>query len=234
MTTTRVLVAPDKFKGSLTGIEAARLISQGVHRADSHAEVSAHPVADGGEGTLQAVVRAGYRWIPARASGPLGGPVETGFAERGGHAVVELADACGLAKLPNAQPDPLRATSHGVGEMIPAAREHGCTSMTLAVGGSASTDGGAGMLQALGVHLLDEDGAELPPGGGAALARQHHVPALALTGRCDLNTAQLREMGFENAWQLRALEPDLDSCLRHAHALLPKLATTAYTWWRSR
>ncbi|QGK70711.1 glycerate kinase [Allosaccharopolyspora coralli] len=164
----RVLVAPDKFKGSLTARAAARLIARGIGTVDNNrATTTACPVADGGEGTLDAVLNAGFRHVPVRASGPLGNPVDTGFAVRDSHAVVELADICGWQRLPVTGPAPLLASSYGVGEVMSAAFDHGCDRITLAVGGSASTDGGAGMLQALGARLLDSTGRELSAGGGA-------------------------------------------------------------------
>ncbi|NHD16163.1 MULTISPECIES: glycerate kinase [unclassified Actinopolyspora] len=166
MRSPRVLVAPDKFKGSVTGVEAARLIADGVLRADPAAEVHTHPIADGGDGTLDAMLNTGYRWVPARARDAIGRPIETGFAENRGHAVIELATICGLQKAPEPL-DPLAACSSGVGDVILAASEFGCDTITLALGGSASTDGGAGMLRALGVRLLDDSGEELPFGGGA-------------------------------------------------------------------
>ncbi|GAA3232740.1 glycerate kinase [Pseudonocardia petroleophila] len=174
-----ILVAPDKFKGSATAAEAARHLAAGVRDAGRHAVEL--PVADGGEGTLDAAVAAGFRPVPATVSGPTGAPVRTGVAIRHGTAVVELAAASGLAHLTDG-PAPLRATSRGTGELVAAALDAGATTVVLGVGGSACTDGGAGMLSALGARLLDADGAALPD-GGAALAHLHRVDLSGLDRR---------------------------------------------------
>jgi len=162
-----VIVAPDKFKGSLRASEVAAHVAAGLQAAVPGVEVVRIPVADGGDGTLDATAAAGYRLVSVRVSGPTGAPVDTGYAVRDETAVVELADACGLHRLPGGRLAPLAASSVGVGEVLRAVLDAGCPRVVLGVGGSASTDGGAGMLTALGARLLDADGAELPPGGGA-------------------------------------------------------------------
>jgi len=164
-----VLVAPDKFKGSLRASEVAAHVAAGLAAAVPDVEVVRVPVADGGDGTLDAAAGAGYRLVPVRVSGPTGAPVESAYAVRDEVAVVELADACGLDRLPGGTLAPLTASSAGVGEVLRAALDSGCSRVVLGVGGSASTDGGAGMLTALGARLLDAGGSELPPGGGALL-----------------------------------------------------------------
>jgi glycerate kinase len=168
--TGHVVLACDKFKGSLTALDVAQWLARGV--ADVRPDLATRrvPVADGGEGTLAAAITAGFRRVPVRASGPTGEPVDTAYAVRGDTAVVELADACGLSRLPGGTPAPLTASSRGAGEVLSAALDAGVAHVVLGVGGSASTDGGAGLLAALGGRLLDRDGRELP-GGGAALAR---------------------------------------------------------------
>ncbi len=123
------------------------------------------PVADGGDGTLDAAIAAGYRWVPVRVSGPTGAAVDSGYAVLDGTAVVELADACGLGRLPGGRLAPMTSSTHGYGEIIAAALESGCRRIVLGVGGSAGTDGGAGMLTALGARLLDATGLAIPPGG---------------------------------------------------------------------
>jgi glycerate kinase len=163
-----VLVAPDKFKGSLTAAEVARHIAAGLRRvAGDGLTIACVPVADGGDGTLDAAIAAGFERVPVRASGPTGEPVDTAYGRRGELAVVELASVCGLELLPGGRPDPLGASSFGVGEVIGAALDAGGTQIILGVGGSASTDGGAGLLQALGARVYDRAGAPLPRGGGA-------------------------------------------------------------------
>ncbi len=162
-----VLLAPDKFKGSLRASEVAAAVAAGLREAAPGVPTVTVPVADGGDGTLDAATAAGYRLVPCRVAGPTGDPVDTGYAVRDGVAVVELADACGLNRLPTGHLAPLTATSAGFGQVIAAALEAGCHRVVLGVGGSASTDGGAGMLTALGARLLDDTGADLPAGGGA-------------------------------------------------------------------
>ncbi len=161
-----VLLAPDKFKGSLTAAEVADAVAAGMARAGA-LRVVRLPVADGGDGTVAAAVAAGFDRVPVTATGPTGRPVATAWARRGRTAVVELADACGLVRLPDGVPDPVRASSRGLGEVVRAAVEAGCTDVVVGIGGSASTDGGAGMLAALGARLTDGHGGDLAAGGGA-------------------------------------------------------------------
>jgi len=163
-----VLIAPDKFKGSLSAPQVAAHVAAGLRRAVSGIDVREVPIADGGDGTLDAALAAGFERVPVTASGPTGEPVATGYARRGDTAVVELADVSGLARLPGRRV-PLTATSYGTGEVIRAALDDGCRTIVLGLGGSACTDGGAGMAAALGMRLLDAHGDELGP-GGAALA----------------------------------------------------------------
>ena len=182
----RVVVAPDKFKGSLTAREVAARVAAGIGAEAPGVDVVQVPVADGGDGTLDAAIAAGFTKVEVRAQGPTGEPVTTAFAARDGVAVVEMADVSGLALLMPDRLDALGAGSYGTGEVIRAALDHGCREIVLGIGGSASTDGGAGMLQALGARLSDADGRELGP-GGAALAGLERLdlaglhPALAET-----------------------------------------------------
>jgi glycerate 2-kinase len=162
----RVLVAPDKFKGSLTAAQVAEHVAAGLNSAAPGVLVDRLPVADGGDGTVEAAISAGYRRVPVRAAGPTGEAVDTAYAERAGVAVVELADVSGLRRLPGGRLAPLVASSHGTGEVLRAALDAGCDRVVLGVGGSASTDGGAGMVEALGARLLDGQGQPLPRGGG--------------------------------------------------------------------
>lgn len=161
-----VVVAPDKFKGSLTGAQVAAAIEAGVRTALPEARTVVVPVADGGEGTLAAAVECGFTRHHATVTGPTGEPVRAAFGIKGQMAIVEMAEASGLDRLPGGTPDPLGASSLGTGELIIAALDAGATQIILGVGGSACTDGGAGMLQGLGVRLLDAQGAENPRGGG--------------------------------------------------------------------
>lgn len=161
-----VLIASDKFKGSLTAEQVAAAVGAGIRRVRADAEVSVVPVADGGDGTVAAFLAAGFEAVPVRATGPTGEPVATGYARRGDLAVVEMADVSGLARLATG-PAPLRATSRGTGEVVAAALDAGCRRLVLGIGGSASTDGGAGLVQALGAGLRDAGGHHLGDGGGA-------------------------------------------------------------------
>lgn len=163
----RVVVAADKFKGSLSSARVGEHLRRGILATAPNCDVVVVPMADGGEGTLDAALAAGYTLHEMTAHGPLGEPVTAHFAMRGDEAVIELARATGLELIPVDQRDPLVASSRGTGDLIRAALDAGAKIITLAVGGSASTDGGAGMLTALGARVLDESGVEVPPGGGA-------------------------------------------------------------------
>lgn len=165
--TLRVLIAPDKFKGSLTAAEVATAVATGLATELPDAELITLPVADGGEGTVAAALGAAFTARTVGVEGPLGDPVQATIAVRGTKAVVELAAASGLELMDSPTPDrALRASSHGTGQLIKAALDAGCEEIILGVGGSACTDGGAGLLTALGVRLLDDSGRAVPPGGG--------------------------------------------------------------------
>src|SRR5947208_3206200 len=177
-----ILLAPQALKGSLTAAETVQALAQGVRAAVPDAQVIELPIADGGEGTVEAMVAAtGGTIIPVTVTGPLGEPVaaffrilgEAGSAER--TAVIEMAAASGLPLVPPERRDPRITTTWGTGELIRHALDRGCRRLLIGIGGSATNDGGAGMAQALGAHLLDEQGQELPPGGLALqnLARIH-------------------------------------------------------------
>jgi glycerate 2-kinase len=179
----RVVVAPDKFKGSLAASEVAARVAAGLAAGGFAGEAELLPVADGGDGTVAAAVSAGFRRVEIGVRGPVGKNVTASYALRGDTAVIEAAQARGLTLLPPGCLAPLTATSRGVGELILTARRMGAKRIVLGVGGVATTDGGAGMLQALGARLTDVKGRELPP-GGADLAR---LAALDLSGLRDLS-----------------------------------------------
>lgn len=164
--TQRVLIAADKFKGSLTAVEVAQRVTAGLRRIVPGADVEALPVADGGDGTVAAAVAAGFERHERKVAGPLGQEVTAAFALRGDTAVVEMAEASGLQRLPRGVFAPLTASTYGSGELLRAALDAGARTIVFGVGGSATTDGGAGMLSALGARLLDADGEPVPPGGG--------------------------------------------------------------------
>lgn len=163
-----VLIAPDKFKGSLTAPEAADAMRRGVLDVVPDATVTTMPVADGGDGTVDVFVNAGATPHGRTVTGPLGDPVRAHFAIRSATAIVEAAQACGLALVPEPSPETaLAADTRGVAELVLAAVEAGAGRVVLGVGGSASTDGGSGLARGLGARLLDAGGRDLSPGGGS-------------------------------------------------------------------
>ncbi len=199
-----VVIACDKFKGSLTASEVVEAIRTGIAAAAPEREVRAVLVADGGDGTLAAAESVGFRHVPLTVAGPTGSPNVSGYAVRAGTAVIELADACGIVHLPGGVKAPLTATSRGLGEVLAAALDDpSVTSVVMGIGGSASNDGGAGMLAALGARLRDADCRELPDGGGALvelaaldLSGLHlRLREVSLTVACDVNNPLLGETG---------------------------------------
>ena len=169
----KIVVAPNSFKGSLSATQAAKAIASGARQAIPGAEVVEIPVADGGEGTAEALVSANqgtYGWV--NVEGPLGAPVlaSYGLIQGGRTAALELASASGYSLVPAARRDIRLASTYGFGQLLDTARRTGAGSLIAGIGGSATNDAGAGMAQALGARLLDASGKDLPR-GGAALAR---------------------------------------------------------------
>jgi glycerate 2-kinase len=224
----KVIVAADKFKGSLSAAEVGAHLATGLYEARPGITVVQLPVADGGEGTVAAALSAGFRFVRVVAEGPTGQRVETGYAEREGVAIVEMADVSGLCLLSGDQLAPLTASSYGTGEVLKAALDAGSRRVVLGVGGSACTDGGAGMVQALGARVLDKTGRELAR-GGALLAGAHQLkldalhPALSETElvlACDVNNPLLGSRGAAAVYgpQKGASDADvkqLDRALSH-------------------
>jgi glycerate kinase len=182
----RAVVAADKFKGSLTAAEVGARVVAGLTRGGFAGEVVSLPVADGGGGTVAAALAAGFGLVEREVHGQAGETVTAAYALRDATAVIEAAQACGLTLLSARSLAPLTATSYGVGELILDAWRAGARRIVLGVGGVATTDGGAGLLQALGARLADESGQELPPGGGAL----DQLAALDLAGLHDLPDAE--------------------------------------------
>ena len=182
-----VLVSPDKFKGSLSAPDVARHIATGLHRARPAVPIVLLPVADGGDGTVDAAVSAGWKRVELEVLGPTGRPVTASIAISEQTALVELAEASGLRHLPDGKPQPLTASTFGTGQLVAEAVRMGMRRIVLGLGGSAGTDGGAGIVQALGGRLLDALGRPLPP-GGAALRTLH---ALDLRGMLDLSRIEV-------------------------------------------
>ncbi len=180
-----IIIAPDSFKGSLSATEATEAIRQGIRAVLPEAETVGLPLADGGEGTVEALVNATHgRFLTTTVTGPLGEPVEARWGILGDDvtAVVEMAAASGLTLVPTEERNPLITTTYGTGELIRAALEAGCTKLLIGIGGSATNDGGAGMAQALGAELLDADGQPIGR-GGAALANLEKIRTDGMEGR---------------------------------------------------
>jgi glycerate kinase len=169
----RVVLASDKFKGSLTARQVAESLAAGMQDVLPRLETVIFPVADGGDGTVAAAVSAGYDKIIVDAVGPTGEPVPAPYALHGNRAVVELAAVVGLSALPGGRLEPLGSSTYGLGLVIADAIRQRATTIVLGLGGSASTDGGAGMVQALGARLLDASGHDLPRSGAALVDLAH-------------------------------------------------------------
>ena len=180
----RVVIAPQEFKGSLTAVQTAQAMADGLRRALPDADLILVPMADGGPGTVEALVTVkSGRWLKTTVRNPLGSPVEAAWGiVDGDTAVIEMAAASGLVLVPEGQRDPRVASTYGTGQIIAAALAVGCRRIIVGVGGSATNDGGAGVAQALGARLLDDAGQGLPP-GGAALARLARIDVSGLDPR---------------------------------------------------
>jgi glycerate kinase len=168
----KIIVAPNSFKGSLSATQAAKAIARGVREVFPDAEVVEIPIADGGEGTVEALVSANkgrYEWVDVE--GPLGDPVLASFGliDGGKTAVAELASASGYVLVSPAMRDPRKTSTYGFGQLLEAARNSGAKSVIAGIGSSATNDGGVGMAQALGYRFLDAEGVDLPRGGAALL-----------------------------------------------------------------
>jgi glycerate kinase len=179
----KVLLAPDKFRGSLSAPDVCQAMAEGVRRAVPTAEIRSLPLADGGEGTLDALLaHSGGRTVPAAVEDPLGRPIraEFGLSGDGRTAYVETAAAAGLRLLKPAERDALRASTYGLGQLVAAALDAGARRVVLGLGGSATTDGGTGLAAALGVRFLDESGAAITRPCGGTLAQIARIDASGL------------------------------------------------------
>src|SRR5579862_3802909 len=163
-TSRKVVIAPDKFKGSLTATEAARAIARGVLIGVPRTECALCPMADGGEGTVDVFLERGAVRKVTRVCGPLGAPVDAIFALNGDTAILEMARASGLGLLEPSQYDPIHTDTFGTGELIRAALDVGAKHLIVGIGGSSTNDAGTGMLRALGVRFLDEHGRDIEGG----------------------------------------------------------------------
>ncbi len=163
----KAVIAIDSLKGSLSSIEAGQAIAEGIKKADAKAEVVIRPLADGGEGTVEALVCGMNGTLQhVKVTGPLGEPVvcEYGIIDETKTAVIEMSGAAGITLVPDTKKNPLYTTTYGVGEVIRDAIEKGCRRFIVGIGGSATNDGGIGMLQALGYGFLNKDGQQVPFG----------------------------------------------------------------------
>lgn len=226
----KVAIMMDSFKGNLTSMEAAAFVSEGVLRVFPEAEIHTLPVADGGEGTVDALtIPLGGRKELATVRDPLGREISAPFGVLpNGDAVLEMAAASGIGLLKPEEYAPLLTSSYGTGQLLAAALEKGCQRIFIGIGGSATNDGGAGMARALGVRFLDASGQELPE-GGAALAQLHHIdisglhPGLAkaeIIVACDVDNPLCGSEGASLVYGKQkgaSLEEQvlLDSCLAH-------------------
>jgi len=218
----RIVCAPDSFKESMTALEAARAMAEGVRRVLPDAVCDLVPMADGGEGTVQALIDGlGGELVEAPCHDPLGRDIMAsyGYVESRRLAVVEMAAASGLGLVPPEERDVLTASSSGTGELIMDALDRGARHFIIGVGGSATNDAGSGLFTALGVRFLDMQGEELPPGGGA-LQRLASIDASGLDPRlaaceidvaCDVDNPLLGESGATAVFgpQKGATTPDI-------------------------
>ncbi|WP_099140883.1 glycerate kinase [Xenorhabdus kozodoii] len=227
----KIVIAPDSFKESLSALQVAQAIERGFKEIYPQADYIKLPMADGGEGTVESLVAAtGGKRIVCTVTDPLGQPVDAffGLLGDGKTAVIEMAAASGLHLVPMAQRNPLITTSYGTGELILAALEQGAHKLVIGIGGSATNDGGAGMMQALGATLLDGDGRILPF-GGAALTRLERIDLTHLDPRlrqielivaCDVDNPLCGELGASAVFgPQKGATPEmvksLDSALHH-------------------
>ena len=188
----KIVIAVDSFKGSLTSLEAGHAVAEGIRRVYPDAEILVRPLADGGEGTVDALTSGmGGRLRTLPVEGPLGESVSCAYGIIGGTAVIEMAAAAGLPLVPPALRDPMNTSTYGVGQVIADAMEQGCRRFLVGIGGSATNDGGAGMLQALGFRLTDADGGDIPRGakGLAHLAHIDAAHALPALSQCTFRVA---------------------------------------------
>ena len=181
----RIIVAPDSFKGSVSALGVAEAMERGIHAVFPEADVIKVPIADGGEGTVEALVAAtAGRLMHTRVRGPMGEPLNAhwGVSGDGSTAFIEMASASGLPLVPKERRDPRIASTFGTGELMKAALDAGLRRLVVGIGGSATNDGGTGMARALGARFLDAEGRDLPE-GGAALARLARIDLSGLDPR---------------------------------------------------
>ncbi|MBX6394296.1 MAG: glycerate kinase [Alicyclobacillaceae bacterium] len=234
----RIVIAPDSYKGCLSAAQVAAAMARAVRDVWPEADTDEIPMADGGEGTVEALVAAtGGRLVHRQVTGPLGEPVHAAFGILGDNrtAVIEMAQASGLPLVPPSRRDPGATTTYGTGELIRAALDEGCQTFIIGLGGSATNDAGAGMLQALGGRILDGEGRDLPP-GGAHLARAAAIDLSGLDPRlsrvhiraaCDVDNPLCGPKGASAVFgPQKGASPEqvaeLDKALAHFGALMER------------
>lgn len=234
----KIVIAPDSYKESLPASEVAQAIEQGFREIFPEAQYVKVPVADGGEGTVEAMIAATQGVAKtSRVTGPLGETVEAqwGISGDGVTAFIEMAAASGLALVPLAQRNPLQTTSRGTGELILQALEHGAKNIIIGIGGSATNDGGAGMVQALGARLSDANGKEIAPGGAGLISLNSidisgldpRLAACTLRVACDVTNPLTGELGASRVFgpqkgASEAMIVELDRHLAHYADVIKK------------
>jgi glycerate kinase len=233
----KIVIAPDSYKGSLTAKEACAAMKRGALKAVPDAEVITVPMSDGGEGTARSLVDSlGGAIVECEVKNPLGAPVTASYGLLGdGTAVIEMAEASGLTLIGKEQRNPMAATTYGTGELIKDALGRGCRNFILAIGGSATNDGGAGMAQALGFSLLDGTGRQISF-GGAGLAEIDRIDKGSADSRigesrftvaCDVDNPLCGENGASNVFgPQKGATPEmiriLDKNLEHYAAVIER------------
>ena len=233
----RIVIAPDSFKGCLSALQVCDALERGLRRAVPEVEVVKAPMADGGEGTVEALVDAtGGRYSTERVVGPLGVPTQARFGVLGDSetAVIEMAAASGLPLVPPPRRNPLLTTTYGTGQLIKAALDLGCRKFIIGIGGSATNDAGAGMAQALGARMVDAHGADIVRASGGRLADIAHIDVAQRDDRlseaqvrvaCDVDNPLYGETGAAHVYgPQKGATPEivamLDAGLRHFADLL--------------
>jgi glycerate kinase len=202
----KIIIAPDSFKGNMSANEACTAIKMGILRADSNAVIYSIPLADGGEGTARAItLSAGGSFVKTKVTGPLGDAVtaEFGLIEEGRVAVLDMASASGIELVSKDKLNPMKATSYGTGELIRAALDTGAKELIIGIGGSATNDGGRGMINALGFKALDEQGLAVGQGGEALgtiavidkSEADRRIESVSIKVACDVTNPLLGDKG---------------------------------------
>jgi glycerate kinase len=229
----RIVIAPDSFKGSASSSEIAQWIENGIHSVIPDCETVKIAIGDGGEGSLDAVLGAGFIALTCEVLGPVGNPVTAQIAMKGETAFIEMAQASGLAQLRDGRKDAINASSFGTGQLILAALDKGAKRILLAIGGTATTDAGAGALQALGAKLTDTSGKEIAPGGGALIdcikidtsALDPRLAGISFTLASDVTNPLLGDLGAARVFSpQKGATPeqveDLEQSLTHFASLV--------------